>query len=95
LGNPILLLVSEAWVHRQREDLSGNSFAHREIPSAVAEICVCFLKVERDGIVDSCTNAGLSEMLLKCIAILNADYVKMVDCLCPGRLVGEPQFPFC
>ena len=94
LGNPILLLISEVRVHRQRENLGSNCFTNWEIPPAVAEMCVCLLKVERDGVVDSRTNARLSEMLLKRIAILNANYVKMVDCLCPGRLVGEAKFLF-
>ena len=95
LGNVILLLIPKAWVHGQREDLSSSSFGHREIPLPVAEVRICVLQVKGCGIVDSRANASLSEMLLKCIAVPNADHVKMVNCLCPGRLEGQTYFPVC
>ena len=95
LGNPILKSIPQARVHGQGEDIGSSSFAHREIPSPVTEMRVCFLQVKGDGVVNSRTNADLSEMLLKCIAVLNSDHVKMVNCLCPGRLVGKAYFRVC
>lgn len=61
-ANCLLLTYAQLREYGQGDNLGGELFGNREISATIAEGFVGFLEMQRDGVVDSCSDAGGSEL---------------------------------
>src|ERR1700731_834239 len=64
-------------VHRQRKDSLGVLLGDRKIPPLVPQILVSRLQMNRDRIMNACSNASARKMFFQCVAMLGAYDVEM------------------
>ena len=58
--DPHLLIASQVGIHRQRENLGRDFLRDRKITGPVPEVCVGFLEMERNWVVDSSADISRS-----------------------------------
>ena len=71
-------------VHRQRQHFLRGMFCMREVATAVAQISVERLQMQRHRIIDRTANFVIGQNSLELIALFDADRVLMEDVLVSG-----------
>src|SRR5436309_33953 len=67
LDDPGLLRLCKLWKHRQGDDFASNPLRLGKISVRIVQVLVCVLKVQRNGIVNTCMYVRLYEMCDKSI----------------------------
>src|SRR5258708_21354590 len=88
INNSLLLRGGQLRIDRQRQRSLGGFFAFRKRALLVAEIDEAFLQVHRHGIIHLRANLLLPQIVLRSLAILDADNILVEDVsrLCLGSL---------
>src|SRR5437879_10540585 len=81
-------------VHRQRKDSLGVLLGDRKIPPLVPQILVSRLQMNRDRIMNACSNASARKMFFQRVAMLGAYDVEMPDRLGTGSLTRKHKFGY-
>src|ERR1700739_4523139 len=86
---PVLLILSQLWKHRKRDDFGRDALRYREIALLVSQVLIRLLQMQRNWIVNASPDSRLRQMGLQRFAILHAYNVQVIDALSPFRLAGN------
>ena len=74
VGDAVLVGFGEVRVHGKAHDPTGDVPCHRRAVGT-AEVGIGRLRVERDRVMHGCRDAGVGELGLQCLAVLDQDAV--------------------
>lgn len=78
-GDVTYEIRSKLGIHREGQNLLRIFLRHGEAALVVSKILVCLLQVDRDGVVDTCRDTLLLEIVSYAIAVLGANDIQVVD----------------
>ena len=75
------IALIELRIHGERQNSARLPLGVRKITNGIAELRICFLQMQRNGIMQTGRNSGLTKIRTQTVPVIGLDHEQVIDAI--------------